>query len=146
MGITSVAALRRDATQPLSLASGGEFDAILVDAPCTGWGTIRRNPDIKWRTGPQTVGRMASLQTKLLGNLANLLRRGGRMVYSTCTVFEEENENLIEGFLRERGDFFLESMKSCLPDQTLFDTRGFFRAMPNRHHMDGFFAARVVRR
>ncbi len=77
MGVTNVTALRRDASLPISLSEAKEFDAILIDVPCTGWGTIRRNPDIKWRTGYKDIARMASIQRKILDNLAGLLRIGG---------------------------------------------------------------------
>lgn len=145
MGISNVTVLKRDVARPVSLPEAGPFDAILMDVPCTGWGTIRRNPDIKWRTEREDIARLASLQTRILDNLAGLLREGGRMVYSTCTVYEEENENVVDGFLRQRGDFCLDSRKSSLLPETLFDSRGFFRTLPHRHNMDGFFAARLMR-
>jgi len=145
MGVTNVTVLRRDATRPVVLPEGKEFDAILMDVPCTGWGTIRRNPDIKWRTEHEDIARLSSLQRRILDNLAGLLRKGGRMVYSTCTVYEEENENVVDGFLEERGDFSLDQRKFSLLHETLFDQRGFFRTLPHRHSMDGFFAARLIR-
>ncbi len=145
MGINNVTMLRRDVTQSVVLPEGEEFDAILIDVPCTGWGTIRRNPDIKWRTGRGDVLRLASLQRKILDNLANFLRKGGRMVYSTCTVFEEENEALVKGFLGKRRDFSLDRVRVSFVDDALFDARGFFRTLPHHHATDGFFAARLVR-
>ncbi len=123
-----------------------EFDAILVDAPCTGWGTIRRNPDIKWRTDPEAIERLASLQKRILENLATLLRKGGRMVYSTCTVYEEENEGIIDAFIEGKRNFSLVSGRFPICHEALFDDRGFFRTMPHRHSMDGFFGARLIRR
>ncbi len=145
MGITCVRVLKRDGTRAVSFSEVKKFDAILVDVPCTGWGTIRRNPDIKWRTKHEDIDRLASLQERILDNVADLLRTGGRMVYSTCTVYREENENVVDGFLGDRGDFCLDRRTCSLLDGTLFDDRGFFRTFPHRHSMDGFFAARLMR-
>jgi len=146
MGITNVTTLKLDVTRSLQLPDKGEFDAILADVPCTGWGTIRRNPDIKWRTKPADITRLSSLQRRILANLAGLLRKGGRMIYSTCTVWGEENEDVVEEFLRERRDFCLDPARPSNLDEALFDTRGLIRTQPHRHKMDGFFAARLMRR
>jgi 16S rRNA (cytosine967-C5)-methyltransferase len=145
MGVANVTALKRDATLPIPLPGGGLLDAVLVDAPCTGWGTIRRNPDIKWRTKPEDITRLASVQSRILQNVAGLLRRGGRIVYSTCTVYEEENEGVIEGLLEKGGDYCLESHEPSVVPARLLDRRGFFRTLPHQHGMDGFFGARLVR-
>jgi 16S rRNA (cytosine967-C5)-methyltransferase len=145
MGVVNVTALRRDATLPISLPGGAPFDAVLVDAPCTGWGTIRRNPDIKWRTQPQDITRLASVQSRILENAAGLVRRGGRIVYSTCTVYEEENEGVIEGFLAKAGDYGLETRRPSGVPERFWDHRGFFRTLPHQHGLDGFFAARLIR-
>lgn len=145
MGFSIVTVLKRDAAQPLSLPGLTEFDAILVDAPCTGWGTIRRNPDIKWRRDYAAIGRMASLQRRILDNLAGYLRKKGRMIYSTCTVHEEENENVIDGFLLDNGAFCLDRSEFPSLPKALFDEKRFFRTVPHRHGMDGFFAARLIK-
>lgn len=146
MGITNVRALKRDVSRPLAGLERGEFDAILADVPCTGWGTIRRNPDIKWRTKPEDIVHLSHLQDRILNTVAGLLRRGGRMVYSTCTVFREENEDVVDRFLKTREGFDLARRGSPLLDRSLFDQRGFFRTLPHCHDMDGFFAARLERR
>jgi 16S rRNA (cytosine967-C5)-methyltransferase len=145
MGVTNVTVLRRDARRPPSLIDGKPFDAILLDLPCTGWGTIRRNPDIKWRTGPGDPIRLASLQRSILDNMAGFLREGGRLVYSTCTVYEEENENVIEGFLAQHKAYSLDHWRPHLFHDELFDHRGFLRTSPHHHGIDGFFAARLTR-
>jgi len=88
---------------------------------------------------------MALLQKRILENVAGLLRKGGRMVYSTCTVYEEENKTTVDGFLEENRDFSLEAGEFGLLDEALFDDRGFFWTVPHRHNMDGFFAARLMR-
>ncbi len=142
MGVTNVVVLKRDLTEPLFGVEGGEFDAILVDAPCTGWGTLRRNPDIKWRADQEAIGRMAFLQRRILDTLSVLLRKGGRMVYSTCTIYKEENENVVDGFLKENRGFCLHRRKPSILDEALFDNRDFLRTLPHHHNnMDGFFAA-----
>jgi len=145
MGVTNVKVLKRDATRPISLPEGKQFDAILLDVPCTGWGTIRRNPDIKWRTGHEDIARLAFLQRKILDNAVGLLRKGGRIVYSTCTVYAEENENVVDGFLGENRDYCLDHRRFTIHHDKLFDHRGFFRSLPHRDSMDGFFAARIIR-
>jgi 16S rRNA (cytosine967-C5)-methyltransferase len=146
MGITNVRTQRRDVTQSLSLSEGEPFDAILLDVPCTGWGTIRRNPDIKWRIGQADIHRLASLQKRILECMSDLLRKGGRIVYSTCTVFEEENDRLLEAFLTEREDFVVDTWGPAFPDKALSTDKGFLRTLPHRHDMDGFFAVRLRRR
>ena len=145
MGITNVTVLERDSTQLIPLLGGQLFDAVLVDAPCTGWGTIRRNPDIKWRTTPQDITRLSSLQIRLLRNMARVVRKGGRIVYTTCTIYEEENERVIEEFLDENRGYVLERTEEFPPTTELFDRHGYFRTLPHRHGMDGFFAARMMR-
>ena len=145
MGVTNAAVLRRDSTQRVPLPDGQRFDAILLDAPCTGWGTIRRNPDIKWRTTPQGIKRLAETQRRMLQNMAGLLHEGGRIVYTTCTVYEDENERVVERFLEENGGYILDRGKAVIPAPELFDERGYFRTLPHRHGMDGFFAARLVK-
>jgi len=145
MGVSNVTALKRDMTRSVSFPEAEEFDAILLDVPCTGWGTIRRNPDIKWRTKRGDITRLASIQRKILDNVVGLLKKGGRIVYSTCTVFAEENENVVESFLKENRAYSHDDRKSQVLDDTLFEKRGFFRSLPHRHNMDGFFAARLTR-
>ena len=145
MGVLNATVLRRDSTRPIPLPDGDRFDAILLDAPCTGWGTIRRNPDIKWRTTPQDITRLAETQHRMLQNMARLVRRGGRIVYTTCTIYDEENERVVQRFLEENGDYILDRGKVAIPAPELFDDGGYFRTAPHRHGMDGFFAARMVR-
>ena len=136
-----------DVARPLS--SGlvePRFDRVLVDAPCSGLGTLRRNPDARWRIHPSDPARLADTQRWLLRNAAAALRPGGVLVYSTCTLLPEENEAVVEGFLRDSSGF-APSPAASAPSalRALQDERGFVRTLPHRHDCDGFFAARIER-
>jgi 16S rRNA (cytosine967-C5)-methyltransferase len=123
------------------------FDRILVDAPCSGWGVIRRHPDLKWRVRYEDSFRLAAQQIKFLQKAAGWLKPGGVLVYGTCTLCPEENEKVVERFLKENPGFRLEPAGPHLPGAAadLADPRGYFYAWPHRHGTDGFFAARLVR-
>ena len=102
LGLPAVRTLERDVTRPLQdLPVAAGFDRVLVDAPCSGLGTLRRNPDARWRVGPGDPARLAEIQRAILRNAAAALRPGGVLVYSTCTLLPEENEAVVEAFLRE---------------------------------------------
>jgi 16S rRNA (cytosine967-C5)-methyltransferase len=124
------------------------FDRILVDAPCSGWGVIRRHPDLKWRIRLEDSERLAEQQIKFLQKAAEYLKPKGTLVYSTCTLCSIENEGVIERFLAGHPEFFLDSVAPYLPGpaRELADPRGFYYTWPHRHGTDGFFAARLVRK
>ncbi|CAG0949982.1 Ribosomal RNA small subunit methyltransferase B [Myxococcaceae bacterium] len=147
LGLSNVSAETRDASQPLPerLSKPG-FDRVLVDAPCSGLGALRRNPDARWRVQPEDVGRLAELQAAILRRAAACSRPGGTLVYSTCTLLVDENEAVVEGFLRERPDFRLVP-RAELPAtvRPLASERGTLHCLPHRHDSDGFFAARLER-
>jgi len=126
---------------------GGEFDRVLVDAPCTGFGVLRRNPDIKWRVGPKDLRRLHLLQVELLGQAARLVRPNGILVYTTCTLTPEENEGTLQAFLAAHGDFRREGARPCLPPgcAEVVHESGSLKTWPHRHGVDGFFAARLRR-
>ena len=126
---------------------GGRFDRVLVDAPCTGLGVLRRNPDIKWKVGPKDCRRLHLLQTELLGRAAELVRPGGVLVYATCTLTPEENEDTVQAFVVKHGDFFREDGRAILPPscEDVVEKDGSLRTWPHRHGVDGFFAARLRR-
>ncbi|MCH7645224.1 MAG: 16S rRNA (cytosine(967)-C(5))-methyltransferase RsmB [Myxococcales bacterium] len=148
LGLKGIRTVARDATRSLAeLAPEGGFDRILVDAPCSGLGTLRRNPDAKWRVRPGDPARLAEVQRALVGNAAAVLRSGGTLVYSSCTVLAEENEEIARHFLRGSRDFAPIS-KDALPNEVkiLADSDGFLRTFPHIHDTDGFFAARFERR
>jgi 16S rRNA (cytosine967-C5)-methyltransferase len=121
------------------------FDRILIDAPCSGWGVIDRNPDLKWRIGAEDSTRLAHRQNKFLQNGAGWLKSKGVLVYSTCTLNREENQGVIQEFLHKNPDFFLENVSPFLPDtaRALVDNQGCYQTWPPTHRMDGFFAARL---
>lgn len=145
LGIRAVKVKTRDVLAPFKKSGEETYHRILIDAPCTGLGTIRRNPDIKWKKGPEDCIRLQSLQVRILKNLAPLLKENAVMVYSTCTIAKEENEEVIESFLRDFPNFVVEDILPVLGDtcKDLISPSGFFKTYPHRHNMDGFFAARL---
>ena len=148
LGLSDVRCIARDATRPLAdLALRRGFDRVLVDAPCSGLGTLRRNPDARWRVGPDDPARLAEIQRAILRNSAALLGPGGVLVYSTCTVLPEENEQVIDAFLAETPGFEKAPAEQA-PEEArpLVGNDGYLRSMPHLNGADGFFAARLVRR
>lgn len=125
----------------------GKIDRVLVDAPCSGLGTLRRNPDLKWRQSPESVEELRVKQAAILASAARLLKPGGRLVYATCSVLEQENESVVTEFTSSHGKDF-----KPLPTAELLEkahvagadglVRGdYLRLWPHRHGTDGFFAA-----
>lgn len=149
--IGGVATLERDASKSLLdlMENGGPFDRILVDAPCSGLGSLRRNPDARWRLRPEDLTELARLQRDILESAAAVLRPGGSLVYSTCTVTPEENESVIRGFMATRASWRIAPRDEAPARlQPLIDEQGFLRLLPHRPEcmdMDGFFAVRLVR-
>lgn len=129
-------------------AEFGEFDGILLDAPCSGMGVIRRNPDTKWRVKERHLAENQDRQVRFLHNLADLVKPGGRMVYAVCSFEPEESEEVIDQFLQNHPVFHLEKKLNGLPDaaKPLVDENGFFKTLPHLHHTDGFFGALLVRK
>jgi 16S rRNA (cytosine967-C5)-methyltransferase len=125
----------------------GKIDRVLVDAPCTGFGTLRRNPDLKWRQSPTDVAELAVRQASILAAAATLVKPGGRLVYATCSVLPEENDAIVDAFLA-RNDAFAEGSAAAelaragIP----LDTGTRLRLLPHVHGCDGFFAAVLERR
>ncbi len=131
---------------PEAMGALRPFDRVLVDAPCTGLGTLRRNPDARWRIRPADSGQLAEIQKSLLVNAASAVSPGGSLVYSTCTLFPEENEEVVETFLSRTANFRLVT-RSEVPAavRTAVGSDGFMRCLPHVHDTDGFFAARFER-
>ncbi|MHA7599687.1 RsmB/NOP family class I SAM-dependent RNA methyltransferase [Alicycliphilus sp. T452] len=129
----------------------GKIDRVLVDAPCSGLGTLRRNPDLKWRQGPQAVQELTAKQTAILESAARLVKSGGRLVYATCSMLPEENEAIAEAFGAAHPDFAPLAAGELLAQLKVEQAAGlcsggddgmrYLRLWPHRHQTDGFFAA-----
>ncbi len=146
LGIKMVKTTKADAAQSLPIPQGLKFDRILADVPCSGFGTLRRNPDLKWRRGEEDIKRLSKLQLSILKNLAVYVKEGGVLIYSTCTVFHEENEDVVERFLGGNPEFQLDRMDKVLPEKFhSFIQNRYFKTFPPRDEMDGFFVARLIK-
>jgi 16S rRNA (cytosine967-C5)-methyltransferase len=129
----------------------GKIDRVLVDAPCSGLGTLRRNPDLKWRQSPQAVQELVAKQNAILQSAARLLKPGGRLVYATCSILPEENEGIADAFTAAHSDFVAEDVGALLEQLKVQDAAslcsggatntGYLRLWPHLHQTDGFFAA-----
>jgi len=126
----------------------GKIDRVLVDAPCSGLGTLRRNPDLKWRQSPKAVQELTEKQTSILASAARLVKSGGRLVYATCSVLPEENEAIAQAFSAAHPNFVPLSAADTLTElkvanaASLCTTDGLYlRLWPHLHATDGFFAA-----
>ena len=146
LGITIIRTRAADLLQSSALPAAA-FDRVLLDAPCSGLGVIRRNPEAKWRLTSDDITRLAAVQKTMLKNAARLLRPGGVLVYSTCSTSQQENEDVVRDFLSRGSDCVLENLNLVVPQYgELFTDEGMFRAWPHRHGMDGFFAARIMKK
>jgi len=139
--------VRLDATRGLPFST--TFDRVLVDAPCSGTGTVARNPEIKWRLQSKDLLRMAQIQEQILRRGLEVLASGGRLVYSTCSLEPEENEQVVEKVLGGTPGYRLHSREELSVEfpglSSIFDAGGYLRTRPDLHAMDGFFAAVVTR-
>lgn len=136
-----------DAAKSMASLFPNKFNRILVDAPCSGFGVLSRHPDGKWNKGETDIKRLARLQKKILTESSSLLDKNGRMLYVTCTITREENQSVVEHFLRKNSDFRLVDLREDIPEwgRELIDDQGLFRSYPHIHKMDGFFAALFTR-
>ena len=125
----------------------GKIDRVLVDAPCSGLGTLRRNPDLKWRQSPQAIDELAVKQRAILSSAATLVMPGGRLVYATCSVLAQENRKVVEEFLAGHPGFERVSCRQALDESRIaIDSEEFLELRPQRHDTDAFFAAILQRR
>jgi 16S rRNA (cytosine967-C5)-methyltransferase len=120
-------------------------DLVMLDAPCSGLGVIRKKPDLKWNKTPQHIAQLAELQYHLLTSAATRVKKNGFLIYSTCTTTKQENENVVFAFLKKNSDFIAHDLKHE-PIAKSFATRdGFIRTWPHRHDLDGSFVAKMQR-
>ncbi len=125
----------------------GKIDRVLVDAPCSGLGTLRRNPDVKWRQSPASIVELNAKQTAILSSAARLVKPGGRLVYATCSILDEENEAVVAQFIAAHEDFALVPMSDVLAEQKIeLEMQDFLKLAPHLHQTDGFFAAVLERK
>lgn len=124
----------------------GEFDAILLDAPCSGFGVIRRKPDIKWRKTADDVSAIQAAQAELIRLTADALKPGGILVYSTCTIGQKENQEIVRTFLEEHANFQIEPVQSYLSETVVnhcVSAEGWVQILPQHYGTDGFFICRL---
>ena len=125
----------------------GKLDRVLVDAPCSGLGTLRRNPDLKWRQTPQSVEELTRKQAAILEAAARLVKPGGRLVYATCSLLHEENEDIVDSFLATHQEFHRLSCNDLLRQQGIpVETGEDLHLFPHLHGTDGFYAAVLERK
>lgn len=123
----------------------GEYDRVMLDPPCSGWGTAGKHSDLRWSKTRQDITNMAKIQAKMIDRASRLVKPGGVMVYSTCTIIREENDQIVEEFLARNDKFELESAEEYF-DQELVNARGFVKTYPNIENMGGAFCARLRRK
>jgi 16S rRNA (cytosine967-C5)-methyltransferase len=120
---------------------------VLIDAPCSGLGTLRRNPDMKWRQTAETIVEMQAKQEAILASAARLVKPGGRVVYGTCSFMDEENEHIVNAFLEKNAEFQLVPMKDVLAELKIpLEMGDYLKLTPQTHQTDGFFGAVLERR
>lgn len=140
LGVENASVVESDAME----YEGGPFDRVLVDAPCSGLGTLTKKPDIKWKRDLGDIRKLKFSQYALLEKGASLLKQGGFLVYSTCTIEKEENFDIVKEFLEKNDNFRLVSAKNIISD-SLTDENGCVQTYPHLHKMDGAFAAKITK-
>jgi len=138
-----------DLTEAPEFIKPESVDRVLIDAPCSGLGVLRRNPESRWSRNPADMKELAALQTTILNHVVPLLRPGGHLLYSVCTFTEAETDAVVRLFLATHPDMILEDLRPLMPREwaELFTENGCLRTLPHRHDgMDAFFAARFVKK
>jgi 16S rRNA (cytosine967-C5)-methyltransferase len=144
MGAAIIECMVGDATRDIGEQYHKKFDRVLVDAPCSGLGTVRRKPEIKWHAGKRDIMTMSALQKKILNTSVRYLKKGGILAYSTCAITREENEEVIRDFLKKNNGFrCMRPSREAI--RKLIDGEGFLRTYPHRDGMDGFFGALLAK-
>ena len=149
-GLSNVHPVRIESENDIKIKRlAGKLDRVLVDAPCSGLGTLRRNPDLKWRQTPESVSELSAKQASILKAASTLLKPGGRLVYATCSLLAAENEAVVTAFLNAHADFVVLPARSVLAKQEITLAGmpdDYLHLLPHRHGTDGFFAAVMERR
>lgn len=122
-----------------------EADAVLLDAPCTGTGVLSKRADLRWRRDEESLKNSVELQKKLLDSAAKMVKKGGRLVYSTCSLEEEENMEQIMNFLDAHENFEMESVEGYVPEEVMMDGKLAYQTFPHKHNCDGHFGVRLKR-
>ncbi|MNP31802.1 Ribosomal RNA small subunit methyltransferase B [compost metagenome] len=149
LGLNNVRTISGDALKLAEQYPPESFDRILLDAPCSGLGVIRRKPDLKWTKSPHDIKEISAIQSELLDAVCGLLKPGGTLVYSTCTIERSENVEMVEQFLERHPEF---EVSSEVPDSWKELTEASTREpmglqiLPQDYHSDGFYIARLVKR
>jgi len=148
LGVSIVTTCIHDLSIPLNRDHFGEFDRILLDAPCSGLGVLRRNPDAKWRVSQQTPSNCQKRQALFLDNLAHLVKPSGILVYAVCSTEPEENESVIKDFLNKHDEFAIEKETTGLSFDagSLITCDGYLKTFPHLNNMDGFFSVCMKRK
>ncbi len=145
LGITIVEAISADSGD---LSRYELADRVIVDVPCTGLGVLRRRIESRWRRTPEHISNLSQIQYKILESSATRVKPNGVLIYCTCTIEPEENEQVVEKFIKAHPNFKIQSVKPFLPaqvqDKSIVTPEGFMQTLPHLHNMDGFFAARMV--
>ena len=121
-------------------------DGVLLDAPCTGTGVLCKRADLRWRRTPEELDNIVKVQASLLEEAANMVKKGGRLVYSTCSLEPEENMEQVNRFLQTYDNFELEDLSEYLPEEVLAEEGKAYQTFPHIHGCDGHFGVRMVRK
>ena len=141
-GFGNITARQQDATEFVPEWENS-FDAVICDVPCSGYGIIRKKPDIRYKK-PEEMAELPDLQLRILKNQARYLKKGGVLIYSTCTLVRGENEGVVEAFLADNSAFYLENLP--LPAPFPANETGMLALVPGQYDTDGFFIARLRRK
>ncbi|UCD63221.1 MAG: 16S rRNA (cytosine(967)-C(5))-methyltransferase RsmB [Candidatus Zixiibacteriota bacterium] len=141
LGIKNVTAVVSD----LFNFNAGPYDRVLLDPPCTGWGTVGKHSDLRWAKSEDDIRKLSKIQAAMLAKAAKLVRPGGVLVYSTCSIIRAENDSVVEEFLAHNEDFVFESAKGSFPEDVV-SKEGYIKTYPSFEKLDGAFAARLRRK